>query len=582
MKKNGLILAALIFCTIVSAAHAQKDKQKTLDSLFLKNTEIYFTFQIFDRSEIDVLTKIISIDNVKGKEVFAYANRKEFSRFLDQGYAYAILPSPGTLLKESELNMGGLQKTPPSPRKNNSGTVWNFYPTYDQYVSYMQGFAADHPAICRLDTIGHTVQGRLLLAVKLSDSVNVNRGKPEFLFTSSIHGDEITGYILMLHLIDSLVSNYGSVPRVTNLLNNFQIYINPLANPDGTYTGGNNTVYGAQRYNANGIDLNRNFPDPAAGPHPDGNAWQPETKAFMHYDTIHHFVMSANYHGGAEVLNYPWDTWSRLHADDTWLQFVCREYADTAHLHSPAGYLTDYNNGITNGYAWYTITGGRQDYTTYFHYGREVTMEISYIKTLPVNQLLNYWDYNKRSFLNYIEESGYGINGQVTDSITGLPLKARVFITGHDIDNSYEFSDGTTGWYYRPIAQGNWTLTYTCLNYRTKTINGIYVNNRITNRQNVKLVPVTFGINDLSQSSPVVVYPNPSDGNIHLLFSVPGTGVTNYSVFDIAGRAIQSGTFERVGDKTLIPLDLTQLQKGIYLLKMDDGIGVSIAKVEIN
>ena len=152
------------------------------------------------------------------------------------------------------------------------------------------------------------------------------------LYTSTMHGDETVGYILMLHLIDSLLNGYGSVQRITNLLNNYQIYINPLANPDGTYAGGNNTVYGATRNNANGVNLNRNFPDPEAGPHPDGYPWQKETMAFMHYDSIHHFVMSANYHAGDELVNYPWDTWAKLHADDAWFQFVSHEYADTVHM----------------------------------------------------------------------------------------------------------------------------------------------------------------------------------------------------------------------------------------------------------
>ena len=574
MKRNYFALVTLLFITLFSSAQAQKNKQQILDGLFTKNGEIYFSFQIFSRDEIPVLTKIISIDNVKGNDVYAYANRKEFSHFLDLGYTYSILPHPGTLLSEAELNMRGNQKSP------HSGTVWDFYPTYDQFVAYMQGFASDHPAICRLDTIGTSVDGRLLLAVKLSDSVNVNRGKPEFLYTSSIHGDEITGYILMLHLIDSLLTSYGSVPRITELLNNYQIYINPLANPDGTYAGGNNTVSGATRYNANSIDLNRNFPDPAAGPHPDGNSWQPETKAFMHYDTIHHFVMSANFHGGAEVLNYPWDTWSRLHADDTWMQFVCREYADTVHLHCPAGYLTDFDNGITNGYAWYTITGGRQDYTTYFHYGREVTMEISAIKTPPANNLLSYWNYNKRSFLNYIEECNYGINGQVTDTATGNPLKAKVMITGHDIDNSFQYSNAASGWYYRPIAQGTWALTFTCAGYNPKTIHGINVTNRNTTRLNVKMVPLGFGILNEAQKSFTVVYPNPSNGNVNLILPETGTSFT-YKVFDMTGRLVQTGILDGAGDKSIIPLDLTHLQKGIFLLKLDGGKSVYEEKIVI-
>jgi hypothetical protein len=472
--------------------------------------------------------------------------------------------------------MGGNQEKP------HSGTVWNFYPTYDQYVAYMQGFASDHPGICRLDTLGTTTLGRLLLAVKLSDSVNMNRGKPEFLYTSSMHGDETCGYILMMHLIDSLLSGYGSVPRITNLLNNYQIYINPLANPDGTYHGGNSTVNGAQRYNANGVDLNRNFPDPAAGPHPDGNAWQLETKAFMHYDTIHHFVMSANFHGGAEVVNYPWDTWSRVHADDSWFRLVSREYADTIHLHSPSGYFTDLNNGITNGYAWYTITGGRQDYTTYFHFGREVTIELSYVKLLSVGQLINYWNYNKRSLLNYIEECSYGINGQVTDTVTGNPIKAKVFITLHDIDNSFQYSDTASGWYYRPIAQGNWALTFTCPGYYAETIHGINVTNRNTTRLNVRMVPIGFGIQSETQKNFAVVYPNPSNGNVHLLLPESGTGTFTFTVFDMTGRLLQSGTMDGGGDKIVFPLDLTHLGKGIYLLKLDGGKSVYENKLIIH
>ena len=156
MKKQVFILATIILSLLLSAAHAQKNKQHTLDSLFLKNTEVYFTFQIFDRSEIEVLTRIISIDNVKGKEVFAYANKKEFSQFLDLGYTYTMLQHPGTLIRESELNMGGGQKTPKNSK--NTQTIWNFYPTYDQYVSYMQVFAANHPEICRLDTIWYTME----------------------------------------------------------------------------------------------------------------------------------------------------------------------------------------------------------------------------------------------------------------------------------------------------------------------------------------------------------------------------------------------------------------------------------------
>ncbi len=36
-----------------------------------------------------------------------------------------------------------------------------------------------------------------------------------------------------------------------------------------------------------------------------------------------------------------------------------------------------YDDGITNGAAWYVIDGGRQDYMNFFHQCREFTLEIS-------------------------------------------------------------------------------------------------------------------------------------------------------------------------------------------------------------
>ena len=85
MKKNFLFLIMISFFTFIPAAYAQNNKQKILDDLFKNKKEIYFSFQISERAEIQVLTKIISIENVKGNLVLAYANRKEFDHFLDLG-----------------------------------------------------------------------------------------------------------------------------------------------------------------------------------------------------------------------------------------------------------------------------------------------------------------------------------------------------------------------------------------------------------------------------------------------------------------------------------------------------------------
>lgn len=62
-----------------------------------------------------------------------------------------------------------------------------------------------------------------------------------------MHGDEVTGYVLMLHLIDYLLQNYNTNNRIHKIVDSLEIHINPLANPDGTYASSNNTVSGATR-----------------------------------------------------------------------------------------------------------------------------------------------------------------------------------------------------------------------------------------------------------------------------------------------------------------------------------------------
>lgn len=426
---------------------------------------------------------MISIDRIKTDSVYAYANEGEFSKFLSQGYAYQLLMHPGDL---AHAKMSDFSK---------KALSWDSYPTYSAYVSIMNSFQANHPDICKIVDIGTTANGHKLLYAKITENVNTadQAGKLEFTYSSTIHGDETTGYILMLHLIDSLLSGYGNNARITNLLNSTQIWINPLANPDGTYYSGDSTVNGAIRYNGSFVDLNRNFPDAQAGQHPDGYDWQPETIAMMNFFASHHFVLSINFHSGDEVYNYPWDTWEKLHPDADWFNAIGRAYADTVHNHSPQGYFTGpyadgSANGVTDGYAWYQITGGRQDYMTYFMHGREATIELSYDKTPPASTLLQYWDYHKASLLNYIENTYYGIRGTVT-SLSGKPLKAIITIQNHDADHSEAISDSATGFYIRMISPGTYTVTISADSCYPRTFHNVTVTSGAATALNAQLQP---------------------------------------------------------------------------------------------
>jgi len=566
MFVKKILFVAILALIAVITLHGQG--YLTPEDYFNRKGEVYFKFSDPGRDVINQLTKIISLDNKKEGEVYAYASRKEFDRFLRFGMGYEVLPHPGDLDREpfmvDEINIRDI-------------TDWNFYPTYEGYVSIMEQFASDYPDICEVFSIGQSVAGRELLFARITDNVGSNEGEPQFMYTSTMHGDETAGYVLMLHLIDYLLTEYGNNDRITNMVDNLEIWINPLANPDGTYAAGNNTVNGATRYNANIVDINRNFPDPDDGPHPDGNEWQAETLAFMELAEDNHFVLSSNIHGGEEVCNYPWDTWSHLTADNEWWVYVCREYADTAQFYSPPGYLTGLNNGITNGYAWYTISGGRQDYMNYFHQGREFTLEISNTKLLPESQLTNWWNYNYRSLLNYMEQATFGIAGRVKDTISGFPVHSEIYVIGHEEDSSWVYSHLPLGNYKRLIYEGNYHLRVSASGYDTRLISNIQVTNRQKTEFNIWLTPE--GVGSISQndiSAGLQLYPNPAVGNNVMLKSE--TPVEHLRIYNMQGQQVLR---QSVYDHKA-PLEIGQLRPGTYVVEIvtEKGRGVKNLIIE--
>ena len=437
MKRIFIFLLVAVFSL---NGYAQ---EKDLRSMMKERNEFYFSFEIDDLQDLAKIAKVISIDNVDGNKVTAYANNKQYERFLTLGMETTLL-TPPSMLENHKMFDG----------RTRAEYDWDEYPTYEAYVAMMEEFAATYPEKCTLIELGTLNSGRKILLARINDG-NPD-GKPKFLYGSTIHGDETTGFIMMLRLIDLLLTQ-PDLPEVKNVLDNIDLFVCPNANPDGTYHGGNNTVNGATRYNAYGVDMNRNYPDPVDGAHPDGESYAMETEWFMDLAEEYQFTMSAHYHGGAEVMNYPWDNNYERHADDAWWQMVSREYADLCHEVN-SNYMTDLENGITNGADWYRIGGGRQDYMNYYRQCREVTIECSTTKCPSASQLPTFWEYNYNSIFAYMNQVLYGIQGTVKDAATKEPLKATIEILNHDQDYSIVESQLPMGNFHRPINAGTYTI----------------------------------------------------------------------------------------------------------------------------
>jgi hypothetical protein len=330
------------------------------------------------------------------------------------------------------------------------------YYTLTQYQNYMQLTAAQYPDICQLVQFGTSVQNRPLLMLKISDNVNVEENEPELKYLSSIHGDEVVGYDMLIRLIQLLTTQYGIDPRITNLVDNTEIWINPMLNPDG-YTAG-------VRYNANGIDLNRNFPMPTGNQHPDGQPWAVETIAVMDFSNAHDFDLAINFHGGSLVINYPWDYTYTLAPDNDLLIEMALTYSRE---NSPLFNSTEFPQGITNGAAWYVITGSMQDWNYYYTDCIELTAEIGNDKWPPASNLDSYWADNEESMLKYIEFAQNGVKGIVTNS-SGTPIAATITVAGN---SKLEHTDLPTGDYHRLLLPGTYQITASADGYIPQTVN---------------------------------------------------------------------------------------------------------------
>jgi len=550
MVRWFIILTLIWFGTNISAQTMQDE----LDSYDVVELRVKA-----DPEKLNQVLKIggIAVDHGSTRDsIILVVSKNAFLAFNDLGVKYEWIPRKETTLKVKDYNYINNLKSSFDCMED-----IDYYPSYQAYVSMMYDFETRYPDLCQTLDLGSLSSGRNILAVKITSDILDEDSKPGFFYTSTMHGDELVGFPMMLQLIDFLLCNYDTDDRIKAIVDNVNIYINPLANPDGTYRGGDTTVAQSIRFNNSFVDLNRSFPDPKVG---QDRPIQEETEIFMQFADDFRINMSCNLHSGVELINYPWDTYSERHADDSWMQRVARDYADTVHNSAPQGYFLDEERGVTNGFDWYEVNGGRQDYHTYFKRGREMTLELSDIKRLDSDSLPIYWQYNQNALLNYLEESQYGLRGKITDCYSGESLAAEVYIEFHDRRNSSVFSDSISGHYFRYLAQGNYTVSFMAEAYDTIR-QLVTIIDKSTNVVDVELCPndMVSTTDNFAEETQIIVQAN----NI-LIESPLRLHGTKFIIYDVSGRKCQEGDIIDMS----IKLD-SHISPGIYSLVLSkDGV----------
>ncbi|AQS70156.1 M14 family metallopeptidase [Streptomyces pactum] len=191
--------------------------------------------------------------------------------------------------------------------------------------------AQEHPRLTKVVSIGKTVNGQDILALKLTRHADRTRdgSKPAVLYMSNQHAREWITPEMTRRLMHHYLDNYKKDRRIKKLVDSTELWFLLSANPDGydyTFESTDNRLWRKNLRDVNGdgtigtgdgVDLNRNFAykwgydDEGSSPNPTGQTYrgagpnsEPETKALDAFQKRIGFTYGINYHSAAELLLY--------------------------------------------------------------------------------------------------------------------------------------------------------------------------------------------------------------------------------------------------------------------------------------
>ncbi|MDI1460581.1 M14 family zinc carboxypeptidase [Catellatospora sp. KI3] len=262
----------------------------------------------------DVAVKPASGDRIAVEVVLT---RRDAARLASQGVKLAVKTIDGRPASQSLRRLAG-------------PAVFRPYSGPGGLREELVQTAAAHPDLAKLETIGYTVQGKPITAVKVTRHARSVRdgSRPSVVYMGGQHAREWITPEMTRRLLHHFLDGYGTDPELTSLVNTRELWFIPVANPDGydfTFTDGNRLWRKNLRDNngdgvigaGDGVDPNRNYgtkwgydnegssDDPAsetfrgAGPNS-----EPESKALNALFKRVKFDFFVNYHSAAELLLY--------------------------------------------------------------------------------------------------------------------------------------------------------------------------------------------------------------------------------------------------------------------------------------
>jgi hypothetical protein len=460
------ITLLLIFTSYASLAIPQTNTDSITTSCLIR---------IIDNNPQNLAQQLIQqgydvlYNSITDQDFEAIVTPPERQKLINEGIQFEILSIGRPYVEiQQELN-SGILPVPPG------------YLDLAEIISEMTDYANNNPSICKLydltDTYNQneTQEGNHLYAIKISDNVHIDENEPAFLMVSNHHAREVVTPEIALYAINEFTSEYGSDPVITDLVDEYELWICPIWNPDGydyMYYYDNWWRKNLRDNNENGyvddndgVDLNRNYPfgwysaysgstSPSSetykGPSP---ASEPETQTMMTFSDDRHFVKVMDYHSyGREVL-YAYTGWS--HPFESWMQ------TEAIAISTAAGYGGSVRSASAMGeeYQWQIYANG--SYANLMETHSE--FQPSYSSGLAEAALVF-------PGTIYILQRPISVSGVVKDFRTNQPIVADITLEDVNFQHDEFFkSEPRFGRYHLIVPPGTYTINFSAPGYLNQT-----------------------------------------------------------------------------------------------------------------
>ncbi len=361
------------------------------------------------------------------------------------------------------------------------------YNTFESVKEKLKLYEENYKEIAKLTSIGKTAELRDIYLLKIGK--NSETYKPTILIVGCHHAREWMSVEMVMKIIDYLLSNYDKDEKVKNWIDNFEILIIPVINPDGfEYTINYDRMWRKNRVvnydGSRGVDINRNYGYKWGIS--DGSSSVPSSEVYRGKAPFSEFecqairelvyenppAMTLSYHSFSEIIIYPWGYTSEAPPDKEILEEIAVEMAKTTGPPNDNDYPGPYDYYPMQSSGLYLTSGDLADFT-YGELGSfSYTVELNSSQEFfdPPPELIEpTWEQTKGIFLvamNYVDKLGL-LSLNISDK-DGNPYDGDVSI----VDKNLKRKTQKPGIFNYFLTEGEYTISVQGKRVKVKIKNG--------------------------------------------------------------------------------------------------------------